>query len=123
LGATLADYRPELIADPARRELMARTTVVADEECTRIFPHQFPSVVSVVTTDGERIQVKALHNRGGSDQQLSAAELRTKFADNAAGALSQKQVDALIEAVDDLLDGGSVAEVMEIVSTASALND
>jgi 2-methylcitrate dehydratase PrpD len=123
LGAALADYAPDLIANADRRALMARTTVVADEECTRIFPHQFPSVVSVVTTEGERVRVEALHNRGGTDQPLTAEELSTKFADNVAGVLSQQQIDAAVAAVHDLLDGGSVAEVMERVSIPSTPDD
>ena len=44
LGARLDDYTDALAPDPARRALMAKVDVVADERCDEIFPHQFPAV-------------------------------------------------------------------------------
>ena len=52
LGVGLADFTDELARDPARRELMARVSVVADDGCTQIFPYQFPAVLQVRTKEG-----------------------------------------------------------------------
>ena len=56
---------------------------MADPECDAIFPHQFPAVLRVRTTDGRDLVEKVLFNRGGPQRPLSYAELGTKFRDNA----------------------------------------
>ncbi len=115
LGASYADYQPDRFTDGERRRLMAVSSVVADDECTAIFPHQFPAVVRVDTTAGERVEVKVLHNRGGSAAPLTHEELRTKFRDNAATSATDGEAIALAAAVDDLLDGRTATELMALL--------
>ncbi|MDA8294859.1 MAG: MmgE/PrpD family protein [Actinomycetota bacterium] len=102
LGVGLDDFTDELARDPERRRLMAKVTVVADEECTAIFPHQFPAVLRVRATDGREIVEKVLTNRGGPQRPLSYAELATKFADNAGRLLPDTTVDDVQSAVAGL---------------------
>ena len=107
LGVGLDDFTDELARDPDRRRLMAKVSVVADDECTAIFPHQFPAVVTVRTTSGEEIVEKVLANRGGPLHPLTYDELATKFADNAGRLLPETVVDAVrstIATLDELPD-------------------
>jgi 2-methylcitrate dehydratase PrpD len=107
LGVGLDDFTDELARDPDRRRLMAKVSVVADDECTAIFPHQFPAVVTVRTTIGEEIVEKVLANRGGPQHPLTYDELATKFADNAGRLLPETVVDAVrstIATLDELPD-------------------
>src|SRR5690606_33576457 len=83
LGLGLDDFTDELAVDEQRRRLMALVDVVADDECSAIFPKQFPAVLTVRTADGTEYVEKVLTNRGGPHRPLSYAELATKFADNA----------------------------------------
>jgi 2-methylcitrate dehydratase PrpD len=87
LGAGLADYTDALAADPRRRALMAKVTVVPDDRCDAIFPNQFPAIVVVHDRDGRQWTAEALANRGGPQRPLTEAELAAKFADNVAGRL------------------------------------
>jgi 2-methylcitrate dehydratase PrpD len=98
LGVGLDDVTDELANDPARRALMARVDVVADDTCTQIFPHQFPAVVRVRTTDGRELVQEVLANRGGPQRPLSFDELATKFRDNASRALEPDDVTAVQDA-------------------------
>ncbi|GAB3462975.1 MmgE/PrpD family protein [Actinophytocola sediminis] len=102
LGAGLADYDPALLAEPRRRRLMACAEVVADAECTAIFPHQFPAVVRASMSDGREWTVKMLVNRGGPEHPLTVEELRTKFRDNVAGVLSASAATAVAECITSL---------------------
>jgi 2-methylcitrate dehydratase PrpD len=92
LGAGLADYTDQLANDPTRRALMAKVSVVSNDECTAIFPHQFPSVLRATLSSGEVIEEKALSNLGGNERPLSYEQLAVKFSDNASRQLSASRV-------------------------------
>ncbi len=95
LGSALDDYTDELAQDPDRRALMEKVEVVADDECTAIFPRQFPAVLTAHLTDGRVLVEKVLTTRGGPERPLSLEELATKFRDNASRVLPDRQVDTV----------------------------
>ena len=95
LGAALEDYDDSKVEDPVRLDLMDRTVVDADEECSRIFPHQFPAVVRVSLHDGTELEERVLTTRGGPERPLSFDELATKFRDNASRGLDPQGVEQL----------------------------
>lgn len=102
LGAALEDYDDSKVQDPVRLDLMDRTVVDADEECSRIFPHQFPAVVRISLHDGTELEERVLTTRGGPERPLSFDELATKFRDNAARGLDLGDVEQLQRACRDL---------------------
>jgi 2-methylcitrate dehydratase PrpD len=102
LGASLEDYDDALVHDPARLELMDRTSVEPDDECSAIFPRQFPAVVRATLGDGTELEEKVLTTRGGPERPLSFEELATKFRGNASRGLDEAGVAALAEACRDL---------------------
>ncbi|HEX7304756.1 MmgE/PrpD family protein [Lentzea sp.] len=116
LGAALADYAPEHLTDPRRQELMRRTSVVADDECTAIFPHQFPAVVRATSRDGRRWTAKALANRGGVDHPLTDDEIARKFTDNAAPVLGPAAARDVIDAVAGLGDRTDVNHLLRLTA-------
>ncbi|WP_314172288.1 MmgE/PrpD family protein [Streptomyces winkii] len=97
LGLGLGDFTDALARDPARRELMAKVEVIADETATRIFPAQFPAVLTAYDADGREWRQETFSNRGGPDRPLSDAELALKFRDNASGRLSEAHIDTVME--------------------------
>ncbi len=107
LGVGLADFTDELAREPVRRALMARVSVVADEQCTDAFPAQFPAILQVRTTDGRDLRAVVLTTRGGPDRPLSHSELQTKFRDNVTGLLTASAVNQVERAagrLDQLAD-------------------
>ncbi len=102
LGASLEDYDDAKVDEKARLDLMDRTVVEADEECSRIFPHQFPAVVRVTLHDGTEHEERVLTTRGGPERPLSFDELATKFRDNAARGLDHDDVERLQRTCRDL---------------------
>lgn len=115
LGASYADYDAARLAEPERMRLMACADVVADDECTAIFPYQFPSVVRARTRDGREWTAKVLVNRGGPEHPLTIDELRAKFRDNVAGALAEDTVAAVEESVAGLGSGTRPDELLALV--------
>ncbi|GAA4686726.1 MmgE/PrpD family protein [Nocardioides nanhaiensis] len=116
LGAGLADYTDELAVDPVRRALMAKVEVVADEQCDRIFPQQFPAVVTADLRDGTSQRVEVLVNRGGPDRPLSDEELAVKFRENAAATLAPAQLAAVEQRLARLRTGGPVHDLMAMLA-------
>ncbi|MGI5440783.1 MmgE/PrpD family protein [Streptomyces shenzhenensis] len=121
LGLGLDDFTDALARDPARRKLMAKVEVVADETATAIFPAQFPAVLTAYDTDGREWRQEVLGNRGGPQRPLSDAELALKFSDNAAGRLTEAGIALVmdrglrldeLDRVQDLL--GPVAELKTV---------
>lgn len=117
LGLGLSDFTDERAGDPVLRDLMARITVGGSAECDAIYPHQFPAILEVVTTDGRTLTERVLVNRGGPDRPLSPAELRAKFADNTSSLLGPRTTSRVIDAVVGLADvpagTGAVASMLE----------
>ena len=99
LGVYLDDFTDALAKDPERLRLAALVTCVADDECTAIFPHQFPAVLRVTTRGGSTIEHRVSANRGGPQNPLSLDELGVKFALNAGRALSTEQMASLQRSV------------------------
>lgn len=97
LEVGLDDYTDELAQDPVRRAIMAKVDVVPDEECTAIFPMQFPAVLTARLKDGRTVTEKVLSNRGGNNDPLSFEELTKKFRDNARRTMSTRDRNALEE--------------------------
>jgi 2-methylcitrate dehydratase PrpD len=98
LGVFHEDFTDEAAADPARLALAARVRCVPDARCDEIFPHQFPAVLRVTTTDGTRHEVRVDANRGGPRNPLSSAELAEKFRLNAVRVLDDDAARAAAEA-------------------------
>jgi 2-methylcitrate dehydratase PrpD len=95
LGLWLDDFSDLNARDPRYLELAAKVTINADEECTQIFPRQFPAVLRVRMNDGREFSERVLANRGGPENPLSAAELEVKFRANAGRALSEEHAESL----------------------------
>ena len=88
LGVYLDDFSDEGLHDAERMRLCALVDVVADDECTASFPHQFPAVLRVRTRGGATLERRIRHNRGGPQNPLSADELGLKFTLNATRSIS-----------------------------------
>jgi 2-methylcitrate dehydratase PrpD len=112
LGVGLADFTDELAREPGRRALMARVSVVADQRCTEVFPHQFPAVLRVRTTDGRELTAAVMTNRGGPGRPLSYPELLAKFRDNTSGLLDAEARDRVEQAVTGIGERGDLAGLL-----------
>lgn len=129
LEVGLDDYTDELAQDPYRRALMAKVDVVPDEECTAIFPMQFPAVLTVVLFDGRTLVEKVLTNRGGPQRPLSFDELTRKFRDNAQRTMDEAGMDRLENAcrtLETCRDIGSIfthlSEIDPLISVQVSSN-
>lgn len=82
LGAVrLAAFTPERLADPKLRDLIHRTTFVADPEFDLDFPGKRRARVTLRFADGTSLMRARDTRKGDPDDPLSDEELRSKFDD------------------------------------------
>jgi 2-methylcitrate dehydratase PrpD len=115
LGVSLEDFTDEDIGEEEKLRLASLVTCHADEDCTDVFPNQFPAVLRARLKGGEVREARVMHNRGGPENPLSDEELRTKFRANAGRALPEEQAAKLEEALGSLEGSANVGEVMGLV--------
>ena len=114
LGLGLDDFTDELARDPARRALMEKVSVVANERCASIYPEEFPAVVRVVLHSGREEVIEVLDNRGGSARPLTDDEVATKFRDNAMRRVGGQVADELAAAILEIGPETSIRTVMSL---------
>jgi len=114
LGVSLDDFTDEEVEDRTKLDLAARVRCVADQECDRIFPNQFPAVLRVRLKSNETREARISHNRGGPQNPLSDEELGAKFRMNAERVLPAGQVEELRSALEALGESDTVGDVMRL---------
>jgi 2-methylcitrate dehydratase PrpD len=114
LGVSLDDFTDEDVKDAAKLDLASRVRCVADAECDRIFPNQFPAVLRVRLNSGEAREARVSHNRGGPENPLSDEDLEVKFHTNAGRVLPGEQVEELRFALEALEGSETVEDLMQL---------
>jgi len=73
------------------------------------FPRYFSGGLELTLKDGREVRHLEPINRGNPDHPMAVAEVRAKFADNAAGALPADRIEKIFDAVDRLDEMPDVA--------------
>lgn len=115
LGVSFDDFTDEAARDPERLALASKVCCVPDEECDRIFPHQFPAVLRVRLAGGETREARVSHNRGGPQNPLSEDELEVKFRLNAERVLSSERAKEVWNAFATLGAEAEIANIMTLL--------
>ena len=74
---------------------------------------QYKGWVIAHTRDGRKIERIEPHNRGSAQNPMTAGEVKAKFRENAARALAAEQAEAVIAAVENLDQAGSVRTLID----------
>jgi 2-methylcitrate dehydratase PrpD len=112
LGVFHEDFTDQAATDPERLGLAALVRCVPDARCDEIFPHQFPAVLRITTTDGNTHEARVDSNRGGPDRPLSSQELAEKFRLNAVRVLHDDAARAVAGAALDLPSATDITALM-----------
>lgn len=99
LGVYLDDFTDAALADPSRRELAGKVSVVPDPVCDAEFPNAFSAVLRVRTRQGPRLEHRVHSSRGGPEHPLSASELAAKFRLNAARLIDEERAARVAERI------------------------
>jgi 2-methylcitrate dehydratase PrpD len=112
----VSTYTDEAIADPDVLAVAAKVSYEIKHYDT--YPQAFPGGVRIHTRDGRTLEAELPYQRGGSENPMSADEVREKFRTNAALALPGEEVEALEAAVTRLERSGDLG-AFELLSHAA----
>lgn len=107
----LRAFEPEPLADPVIRDIVARTTVEADDAMEQVFPGKRCATVTVTDGSGREHVAERETRKGDPDDPLTAAELADKFTDLAAPVVGGAAADELAAALLGLADLARVRDL------------
>jgi len=99
--ASIREYAPEVLGDPAVRHEMEKVVCVRDAALDARFPRQWPAWTEVETSDGRRLRAAIDYPKGDPENPLSDDELAAKFEELCGTTLDGARRRAIIAAVRD----------------------
>ena len=93
----LAELLDETLRNPEILALAAKVECAADPDA--LYPEYFSGGVEIRTRDGRSVRHHDKVNRGAGDRALSAADIQSKYFENAALAVNRSRAEAICEAV------------------------
>jgi 2-methylcitrate dehydratase len=112
---TAAQFTPERLADPALRDLVARTTVVEDLALTAGYPAGIPNRVRVTLDEGSVVEGEMAFPPGHDKNPLTDDQLLAKFRGLAEPALGPERAAALWDRVARLEHDPRPHEVIRLL--------
>jgi len=106
--------------EPAVTRAAERVSMAVDAEMDGLFPATLMSRVTVRTVDGREYERTGVA-RGSKDHPLTFEELRAKFRDLLATTPWQDAAAPIEAALDQLVHGGAVADLVEPLAHEAAL--
>jgi 2-methylcitrate dehydratase PrpD len=95
-GSTgVESFRPQVVHDPAVKDLAQRVFVREDPKLTAMMPKFRPSKVKVKLRDGSALEAEALTNKGDTEDPYSGEELRAKYFDLARLTWKREVAEAI----------------------------
>jgi 2-methylcitrate dehydratase PrpD len=105
--AGFEQFTDERAKDPHLRALAAKVSYVINPDDP--YPKNFTGHIRATLKNGSVREVRKPHMRGGAHEPLTAADIMTKFQDNARfGVWSRAKADALAAALDRIGQGATV---------------
>ncbi len=98
-AVTPGSFTPQLIADPAKRAIMAKMTLSEDAEFTAKFPSEYNCRITVTDQVGNEHTAHTSYSKGHKNNPLDDNELEAKFRSFSAGVLSDMQCSQVLESI------------------------
>jgi 2-methylcitrate dehydratase PrpD len=108
----IATFTDDYVNQPRVQDAFSKVKVIVDESIPEPGPY---CPVSVELKDGTRHSYTAKIAKGDPRNPMTEAEVMGKFRGNARQAISEKQTEAIIGAVNRLESIGNVTEVAELL--------
>jgi 2-methylcitrate dehydratase PrpD len=115
----VSDFTDAAIADPDVLAVARRVRYETHEYAT--YPQAFPGGAQVTLVNGSSFEADFPYQKGGPENPLTTDEIRAKFRENAALALSESETTRLEEAVLALDERDDVGDALAPLATAAAV--
>ena len=112
--AGLEEFSDDAIRDPEILNLASKVRYELDP--TIDYPRHFSGHVKIRLADGTMLEENQPHPRGGLESPLPPEEIEEKFRANARLALSEAQLDLIVESVKRLEQLSSITALSDLLS-------
>jgi 2-methylcitrate dehydratase PrpD len=121
-GNKFRDYREQDLADPRFAELSRRVTIRLDSICDeeRLRLNNRSAIVTVVTTDGRRLEKRVQFSKGHPRNPITDEELTAKLFDAAGPLIGESQTKQIAEAVWNLEQVPRASSLIKLTVPAKA---
>jgi len=123
VGAAIMDrmvtplqFKHERIADPKLIDFIQKIKVVASDELEKEFPKMQPSVVDIVTKDGQKHSQRVDYAKGDPRETMTDDDLMDKFYGLTADFLNEDRRKEIHDMVYDLEKVGTISELMKALT-------
>ena len=113
-----SSFSDRALQDPAIGKLMSRISVVEDPSLTAQFPGKSPSRITVHLANGENWQNELDFPKGHAKSPMAGGEIRDKFKGLFSTFGTDRQADAVIDAVDGLKTAPTLDALIEAFAKA-----
>jgi 2-methylcitrate dehydratase PrpD len=111
-----ASYGPDVIDDPARRELARRVEIVVDPEMEAAYPRHYGARVELEFSDGRKTSGAVLDPHGMPADPCTADELLAKFRLLAARTKRPADVESIYASVLAIAEHSSLRELSQYLA-------
>ncbi len=109
----LDDFDESRLANADIKNLMAKVHFAEVPELTKLYPRKWPARVTIVLSDGRKLEAYNEYPKGDPENPLTAAELVAKFKGLTDGILSKAEADRIVEKVMSLEKIADVNELLQ----------
>jgi 2-methylcitrate dehydratase len=109
-------FSNEKLWDPRIRDLLTKIKVIADPEIDDLFPRVKRARVTIQTKEGEKHTIQTDVAKGSPADPMSDEEIVQKFKANAAGVLSNQQMEKVIEKTWQFENLPGITEYMQLMT-------
>ena len=114
--ANLEQFAPHNFHSPQIRRLMAKVVMTKDVRIEKNFPAEWPALVQVDMTNGQRFEKHIRFPKGDPENPLSWEELSAKFCSLAEDVLSKARCEQISKTIGELNPSSALRDIWKLAS-------
>jgi len=115
-SALLEQFSDAKITSPAAMALARRVKFAVDPEIDELYPKRFSNRVEIILKNGRRFEKRVDFPKGSVEQPMSFDDVAGKFRSLSSGAMTESQVERIVETVDRLETLGNIQELTRLLA-------
>lgn len=109
---TIAQFKEEKLSDPVAVDLSNRVNFIKHDEINNIYPREFPSIVEIVTNDGQKYEARVDFPKGSKENPMTWEEVQDKFKLHASDMIGEEKSNTIIDIIMHLEDIKDISDLM-----------
>jgi 2-methylcitrate dehydratase PrpD len=118
--ANLEQFAPYNFNSPQLRRLMSKVIMTKDVRIERNFPAEWPALVQVHLTNGQRFEKLVRFPKGDPENPLNWAELTAKFCALSESVISKSRCEQISNAIRELNSSSVLRDIWKLAASSGS---